>query len=206
MIPELQHIMDTGSFEDDGWVELHTITWKEDRVTLFFDVDSGVEDAEHLSLTIESVGPVAASRFHDRGAGDISIFDDHVLLWPYHRPQCDLFFRGNVPDPHSLLGALFETHASATHGWFTLDDFEVQPDHLPRLLGGGYGKLAAGPDVLIEQYAEVLKRYGVEPSILTPRPPKLWDGQQWVEGGRELRVLVFGKSYCVASGFTVSQV
>ena len=206
MLTELNKILETGEFEDDGYIRLQRVQWLDAAVQVTLDVNTGDEAATHQGWLIESVGRTFASRFVEGVAYDFAIERNHVVLWPFTRPQVQLFFKGNVGDPLSLAGALYQEHRNTTQGWFSFDKFLNQEQHLPKLLSGGYGKLADGPDLLIEKYIHVLRRYGVEPSTLPPRPPKAWDNDRWITIDGNVAALLFGDSFVVARDFTLRRI
>ena len=78
-----------------------------------------------------------------------------------------------------LVGQLFLTHQRLVADWIPFDRTLNNHVDLDALLGGGYGKLADGPEFLVAAYAAILERHGVSPSLLPARPSKWFDGRAW---------------------------
>jgi hypothetical protein len=97
-----------------------------------------------------------------------------------------------------LVGQLFLTHQRLVADWIPFDRYLNNHVDLDALLGGGYGKLADGPEFLVAAYAAILERHGVSPSLLPARPAKWYDGRAWVETETHLNTLILGGSFFVA--------
>jgi hypothetical protein len=110
----------------------------------------------------------------------------------------DLSFRGSPQSPAELVGQLYLTHHRLVADWIPFDRYLNNQVDLEPLLGGGYGKLADGPEFLVAAYAAIIERHGVSPSLLPARPAKWFDGRAWVETEAHLNTLVLGESFFVA--------
>jgi hypothetical protein len=130
--------------------------------------------------------------------GDLTAHSDHVLA-RQHTDRCvDLSFRGSPQSPAELVGQLYLTHHRLVADWIPFDRYLNNQVDLEPLLGGGYGKLADGPEFLVAAYAAIIERHGVSPSLLPARPAKWFDGRAWVETEAHLNTLVLGESFFVA--------
>jgi hypothetical protein len=138
----------------------------------------------------------------------LRIETEHPVLLPYTQPIVELYFSDHPSNCGALASELLDVHRSAVGGWFDYAHFfSVGPDRsLRAVLEGGFGKLAEGPQVLAERYAEVLRRAGVSVSLLPSRRPVWWDGEQWVEETGALYALILGESYVVAQSVSAERV
>ena len=66
---------------------------------------------------------------------------------------------------------------------------------LRNLLSAGFGKLADGPDFLVQAYGKVLTEASVEVSLGELWPTKVWTGDAW--GRNRRRALNAGSRYVV---------
>jgi hypothetical protein len=76
---------------------------------------------------------------------------------------------------------------------------------LRAMLNGGFGKLAEGPQPLIDRYAEAVRNSGVAVSSPPSRPPVWWNGAKWVEEVNPLFAVVLGASYVVSPAVTAER-
>jgi hypothetical protein len=126
---------------------------------------------------------------------------DHVLARQHTDTQQILTFAGAPPSVPATIGELVVAHRDVTDGWITFDRYFNAQCKLDELLAGGHGELAAGPSFLVAAYAEVLKRAGVQPSLLAKRQPTWWDGGRWNDMEPTLATLRLGDAYFVAAHF-----
>jgi hypothetical protein len=104
------------------------------------------------------------------GWADLEVSSGHALLLAHSAPSAQVGFRGEVDDPHRVMGALFAAHKDVMADWVPFSRF-LNEMSLARLLRGGYGTLASGPLPLMEAYASALTDCGVAPSVHTIREP-----------------------------------
>lgn len=205
MLPRLRQLTDTLSFEEDGFVR----------------VLGAVADGRDLSLYLELVDSGKATqmcvRGHDvrghhivapGGSTVVSLLDDHPLLWRHTMPRSGLYFRGEVEDVMSVVGALVVTHQTLVGpwdrdtNWLAQNERVMNPTQLAQVLETGDGLLSEGPVILLEAYARVLDAYGISHTMLEPTQPSRWNGEQWLPETEELHALVIGESYVIAPHFT----
>jgi hypothetical protein len=157
-------------------------------------------EGDDLVLRLAEAGRVACRgarrwRLTADASGRLQRWNDHVLLWEETKPHEELYFSGRPDDPLGLLGELYLRHRDVAGRWLPLERY-VRPDDdvrsLAALLTSGQGRLAAGPEPLIDAYASALERHGMEPSRLPvptdPSPP--------------VEALTLGDAYVVASSFS----
>lgn len=129
---------------------------------------------------------------------------DHVLARLFTDAQQDLSFRGMPSSASAVIGELLLAHRLALKDWVPFGKYLNPMNDLEGLLAGGYGKLADGPSFLMKAYAHVLEEAGIKPSLMPLRSYKLWDGEKYAEGYRELATLFVGGAYFVAAHFECS--
>jgi hypothetical protein len=129
---------------------------------------------------------------------------EHPLLARYADMHASLFFRGTIERPRDLVGALLEEHREACAEWISFDS--LLEEHAMVALAQGHGLLARGPRRLLERYATVLERHGLEPSLVGGQPFQELRGGQRQPRTRPAEALVLGRrSYVVADSFTAKR-
>lgn len=205
MLPQLRQLTDTLSFEEDGFVR----------------VLGAVADGRDLSLYLEVIDSGMSTpwcvRGHEvrghrivapGGSSEVSLFDDHPLLWRHTMPRSGLYFRGEVKDVMSVVGALVVTHQTLVGpwdrdtNWPSQNERVMNPTLLAQVLEAGDGLLSEGPVVVLEAYARVLDAYGISHTMLEPMQPSRWNGEQWQPETEKLHALVIGESYVIAPTFS----
>jgi hypothetical protein len=64
--------------------------------------------------------------------------------------------------------------------------------------------IVQGSKQLLERYALALAPLGLSASLTGERPPKYWDGEQYITSPEALQVLLLGDSYVIAREFLFS--
>lgn len=124
---------------------------------------------------------------------EISLTNDHPLLWQFTDQHCTLHYNGQVAEPYKLIHHLRQQHASLfkSHEPFQLLKKEEQHFSFSN------GLLAKGPRSLLRKYGEVLNEHGIEYTISLDderSTHSLFDNEQ-------LQALVLGESYIVGERF-----
>lgn len=125
---------------------------------------------------------------------------EHPLLARYVDLHAELFFNGAAERLDELLGALWRAHRDACGEWIGAHAYLR-----PQVLSDGHGLLASGPRLLLDRYAGVLARHGIEPSVIGDRPVQEWRGGKWQPRLRPPEALVFGRSFVVADAFSAER-
>lgn len=144
---------------------------------------------------------------------DLSLREDHPLLWPHAGPRASMYFTGRPSSPAEAAGRLWLRHHLETEGWLPFERFLNAELPLAELLDGGAGLLAAGPVRLLRAYGAELDGLGVAWSIAGEGPPRVWDQTpsarlnetRPLPEGKAFRVLTLGDSYVVAAEFTAAR-
>ena len=115
-LAELLAAVDTGEFEDDGWVHLTGVQWDGDDLRLALTVHTGEHEVpdEHWEIACHSP---RAHRLSLVGADTLSLSEEHVLLWPHTQLTLELYFRSPGTDIQSAIGALYERHTELVGHW-----------------------------------------------------------------------------------------
>jgi hypothetical protein len=209
MLEELLAATEEGDDEDAWFLSLTGIEWRDRKLG-----DGGDEielslhlSREHLPSSDWSIRCSFAIdyRFEDSAIDRIEHVTDaaHPLLARYLDLHASLFFRGAVEKPDELIGALLAEHRASCGNWTSLDS-HLQ-DNAAAALAGGSGLLARGPRKLLEHYATVLERHGVEPSIVGGMPFQELRGGKRQPRTRPAEALLLGSSFVVADSFTAKR-
>ena len=134
---------------------------------------------------------------------EIEVADEHPILLPFTEAVTDLFFYQSPSDILKIVGDLLENHRKLVCDWIEFGRFfnAQTGKSLASLLTNSSGMLASGPVSLMNTYAEVLNQNGIKNSLMKPRPPKYWNGEQWMEQKAPLHALFLGTSYVIAERF-----
>ena len=202
MLTSLIEIINTGEFEDNGSLSIEAASAHQDGllVRLRLVLPDGGSDVRSVYCHRPRSHELLAAEFAD----DLSVCEDHVLLWPHVQEKNALYFNGRADDGRSLLGALLQTHHQAVGEWFEFTRFMNDALFSPavELLASQSGLLAEGPEPLIASYRSVLTDFGIRHSSPPSRDPSWWDGTQWQPETERLYALVIGRSYVIAPNFT----
>ncbi len=100
---------------------------------------------------------------------------EHPLLWKYVQPEMALWFHGRPACLEETLGGLYRVHYEMAGTALPFERF-LNAFPLSRLLEGGYGLLARGPESLIRAYQKVLEAQKVPHSFLLYPVPRWSNG------------------------------
>lgn len=164
MLNELQAIVDTGEFEDNGWINLLAAEWHESDLSLTLIVNPGNDSLQRWRLRCGDVLEYQIAAAGDCGFNHWS--SDHPALDQYTEPHDQLYFSGAVPNPREGVGALWLAHRSHADDWYPLERYVNTEVPLDALLAGGHGLLASGPRTLLEIYAEALRSLKCSPNVV----------------------------------------
>jgi hypothetical protein len=201
MLDRLIALTETGEFEDSGGFRFSSIEETSDGLILEVTVVPGDEtDEQRWSIQCSSVREY---RMYGEFATEVRVVSEHAVLLPFTEHVTQLYFSCPAPNPLATVGALWERHRQLVGSWLPFERFlNVLPNGLSGLLAvSSGGQLAGGPVSLLQAYAEVLTDHDVRWSLLPPRPPRYWDGGQWIVSMHPLHALVFDRSYVVAERF-----
>ncbi|MCL6600816.1 MAG: hypothetical protein K6T81_19080 [Alicyclobacillus macrosporangiidus] len=178
----------------DGDVYLRPVRIEETQDNLQIQFNACLEYSDQLiqEWTIECTDLIDYNLTLDF-IDDINVYTDHVLLWSKNTEHCQLFFKGKPDNPYEVVGALYAKHEEVTNGWIKFDTFLNGLVSVDKLLSRGNGLFAEGPEELLKSYKSVLENFMVSTSML----PSKHDTHR-----EQYQVMVFGKSYVVAKGFT----
>jgi hypothetical protein len=126
----------------------------------------------------------------------------HPALRPYTDPTNQLFFRGVPPDIPRCIGELWLAHQEAAGSWTS---FAKHLQTSEKFLAVGFGAIANGPRFLLDAYALVLARHGVDCSLLEDRPFMVYLDRRWQPLPAPPELLQIGTSTVIAQGFTASR-
>lgn len=196
MLKELLELTYAPDYEENGGIAVVGVARPKNRdcLELFLEVNTGEDEIVQkwkLICRSECENNVVV------GWGEkIEVANDHVLLWPYTKTVCSLWFSGSGEHALSVVGELWREHYKLVGDWFEFPHF-LNSFNFVDLVSDGHGKLAEGPEPLIATYEQVMVKYGFKTSV-TSRPPVRWNGAAWVKPGN-LVALIVAKSRVIAS-------
>lgn len=131
----------------------------------------------------------------------IDIKADHPLLWEFTDTQCQLYYNGQCDEPTKVFYDLFMAHKQAfgKYHCFDISFFEDTAYFKPFQYSNGL--LTEGSKKLMVQYGGCLERNGLAYSIISEREPKYWNGEQYIQESKNLKILFMGKTYIIAEDF-----
>jgi len=203
MLDELLAIVDLEDFQRNGSLRLTQIEGTDDSTTLYLEM-VGME-----SFNVQPRWQLVCSGVRDDCLSlgysySLQLSNNHVLLWPHTSRTTSLYFHGQCENPSSVVGALYERHWELAGIWIPFYKFLNTRLHMTKLIAGGAGMLADGPEPLVLAYEEVMGQFGFATSHLEPKVQLYWNGEAWVEEKTELWALMLDESYVVAENFVAN--
>jgi len=190
-------------FEDYGTFEVTKLEGDARNCSIGCSIKIDDDPGFHEKWVLSCVG-VRKSEPSLGHIDNVDVKDTHVLLAEYREPKVRLGFRGTVPDPYSVVGALYKAHQDLADDWIPLSAFLMNRE-IVDLVRGGFGILAEGPAPFIGTYERVLGMFGFATSTTGQTVPKEWN-ESGYEEYPNLRVLLMGQSFVVAEQFIVKKV
>lgn len=204
MLDQLFDITESLNYEEYGSMQIIGMDLSQDAINVFLDVWPGEESHQSSKQTWQVV--CSDPREHRLSLGtcsNLSLNQEHVLLWPYTAPKTSTSFHGLAKDPLAVVGALYQRHVELVKSWFPFQRFfNMNP---VELISAGYGMLAEGPLPLLEGYTQVLNEFGLNAGMAEPRPVAHWNGERWVPETNNLSVLLLDDSYVVSPSFEANR-
>ncbi len=199
MLDKLIAITETEDFEGAGGVRF--ISAKQAPNELHLKIVIVLNSGSEQPWQIHCFG-VRDFKLNGEYSGGLALRSNHPVLLPWIEGTTDLYFSSAASNPFATLGALWESHHKLMGRWAPFENFvNTLSKGVSPLLRASSGKLASGPESLMNAFANVLDEHGIRFSILPPRPPKYWDGEKWINQTTSLHALVFETSYVVAERF-----
>jgi hypothetical protein len=199
MLESLRSYIDGPECDDVG-VRIERVAWCDNDLELTLavtDYHGGVSQSEWLVRCRAVRECVIGGPF-----GDLVVHESgHAAIRQHRDPRRALFFTGKPGDVDALIGQLWRVHQGVAGSWIAFDRYLNAERRLHDLLSFGFGKLADGPDFLMQEYARILKEASVVVSLGDLWPTKVWTGGTWVETAAELSMVAVDKSFVVAEGF-----
>ena len=206
MLNELINLTHSIEFEEYGALDLRGVSRVElNALRLSLNLNTGREtDADQIwEVDCIDVQEHQISLGHYER---FSLYNDHVLLWPYNSPTAFLSFYGEAEDPLAVVRALMNSHFDLTENLVPFEQY--MNGHPLEMIAGRYGLLAEGPMPLIEVYKTVLDSFGIGAQIAKYRHD-FNIGNDEFSGAPKLEVLVLRNErscYVVASTFNARRV
>jgi hypothetical protein len=199
MLENLLEITKCVDFEDYGSLQLTVVKLNDEGLTLSLHLtDEYSEVHRRWEVVARSVKEHSLSLgYHDA----IQCLNDHVLLWPYITPLTSTSFYGKVENPLVVVGALYKKHRELAGNWIPFHRFLNCDIDLVKLLVGGFGMLAEGPEPLILAYEELMRQHGFSTSHVDRSKHLHLSGKELLEMKASVSVLLLDDSYIIAEEF-----
>jgi len=131
----------------------------------------------------------------------IKIETEHPLLWEFHDTQCELYYSGQCEDIPKLFYDLYNVHREIFGNSNDLHIYLGDKNRDAKKFDYTNGLVAKGSKTLLLKYADCLKQNQLDYTIIGERPPKYWNGQEFIVESNNLKILFFGKGYVIAQDF-----
>lgn len=208
MMDDLLRLISAVDYEDYGSLRLIKVEHRDGNLSLVAEVTADEATSLPRNIRIDCHGlresNVLPNRYYD-----LRVTEDHVLLWHYSRPHRLLSFYGNVEDPQSVVGALYERHFEIVGRWVPFHKYLNLGLPLSELIRGKFGMLADGPDKLVLAYEAVVQGFGISTSHHESRSADQmrWNGETWVvQDMPPLSIMFLDDSYVIAESFTATPI
>lgn len=187
--------------DDDDNLSLIEMSEENNVLTLTFKLQNDFYEDDKFQIWKVECKDFVQRKIYEDFFNSFAVFKEHVLLWDFNQPTGSLYFNGITENVSGLIGELYLKHINVTEDWIPFNEYLNDMVDTKKLITSGYGLLAEGPQKIIEEYAEVIKRFNIETSIITDGIVHYWDGYNWVNGIAPYFVLVFGRSFVIAKEF-----
>lgn len=188
-------------YDGEGYFLLNSIDELEDRLNLTFELPmKGGNEKWNVACLDARERLIRSNVF-----SNMEIFEDHILLSQYTQDRCEVYFRGNSCEyKSSIIGDLYIAHKRIVRGWIPFGKYMNELDGQTNLLESGFGMIADGPQNIVLEYAKVLDKYNLNPTVRNLGRYKFWDGSRWTNDEKKYYVFVCDDSYVVATGYIES--
>jgi hypothetical protein len=196
---ELLQIINSSEFhEGEGVIDLARARMEGDLLILSFNLIAGETIREEDQAWEVECASVFEHSLTLGNCQELSLHDDHPLLWQYIHPECSVSFYGDVSNAEAIVGDLYNRHTKLVGDSIPFTRFlNGNPIDIVR---GRYGMFAVGPAPLMEAYASTFESAGIKAGVSEPRPVG-FTGDVFT-GSSELEALVLGhRSYVIAQKF-----
>lgn len=135
---------------------------------------------------------------------DVTLTEDHPLLYEYNTPPTALFFRGKPKDSNAIVLDIIQAYSEVFGSWRYFPDYIHIEKPLYTLFEDGGGLLGQMPKPLANKLATVLEAHNLETKQISGEHPadahhKLTPQQQ------NMKVLLIGASYFISRAFSIDE-
>ncbi len=123
---------------------------------------------------------------------DISLIDDHPLLYHHNTPRVRVFISSQPESPDTLLQDISRAHTEVYDTWRDLADDLNQLVEPPQLFAAGFGLFGEMPQPFADAVSQVFTRHGVKHNLVIDETSP-----------RQMKLLSIDDSYCVAADFSI---
>lgn len=135
----------------------------------------------------------------------LSLFDQHVVLWPHVLAARRLYFASAPENPDDVVAELVAAHFDLCGDWISFDKYRNRNQPFRLLIAGGHGLIADGPSSIVERYFEILKSHGMSPTLSADPPILCADGRPFLRDAA-ISALIWGRSFICAKSFRAEHV
>jgi hypothetical protein len=136
-------------------------------------------------------------------AHSVCVLRKHPILWRHQRPEMEMHVVGTVANLAGAMVALVAAHDGAVldacmgvgQRWIHMEHFTGPRQAVEALLRDGGGRIARGPERLLERYAKALDLAGARTTLMSL--PGRWARRK--DRPKDLKVLFVGESYAIGT-------
>ena len=198
--PILEHLLGGQAQGTASPLRLKGCARRSEGLELFLETVAETSDASRWRVLVEGCSDFGLV---EEPIETACVLREHPVLWRHRPPEAELHLTGGVGDPERACDRLLRAHRrvirDATHGfgsrWVLPGHFGADLDRLSQVLREAGGRIARGPEALLEAYAAALQEEGASPSILALPRAKSPSGPR---GGPSI-ALFLGESFAVGT-------
>lgn len=196
MIPELSNLE-----AEDYWVRIVRIGGTDDDLLFDLHVTSNLEDEDiDCSYKLSASGVLNYCLSPNQNGDLFELGRNHPLIREYCEPINDLFCQVQDTNSYAALSVLLNAHREYAGDY--LDPFDYINTCIVK--GWSHGKIASGPESLIDAYKKSLQGIATTCNVLEVGPQQDWDGSAFHERSQDVVGFCFGSSYVLCKEYSLS--
>lgn len=183
--------------KEELFLRITEIVFDNNDAVIGVQATNDIED-DYGTWIIKAVGLLAHEITDLAGPFEL-LRSGHVLVRELIERRHSLYINGSVDRPAEVVGRLFSAHTTIVADWIPFGRYLNECCQPERVLEGGHGLIAAGPEFLIDCYDKTLRGCGIGTSRPPSHPAKVWDGTNWQEVPASVNGFLVGSSYFLAT-------
>lgn len=192
------------NFDDaEGWIRLVDADWFADDLKLNLSIQ--FHDDRDAELWEVSCSGVVEDSLCSNGVDGLAVSADSPLLKPFLESEVDIMFSKNSVVPETLFGIVCSCCIEVMGRPESITRFMNAVPTISGISSSSFGLLGRFPESLAARILDALKDKPITTNALPGRPPKRWNGSEYVDYG-QLQALEIGSSYVIAEQFSACRV